>query len=278
MRHMRPAAVAGAALTLFGAVGLAAQGSATRKPDVVYDLANSMGMLRGLQEEDSILSLEQWSAGTMTVGAQKFEITKLRTSFNYSVPGMRVDMTRKAAGGAEQRTIQVVAGNFAWNEKEPGVGPTPAQNTLKERLVMLWTSPFGAVKAARMAGAALKVADQPGGNKVLTFPLPAPVSDTIATVTVHVDTDKRLFPNPHPNQGKGLVGTYIEKVSTAGGVVSESSYSEYGDWNWDDYKSDSFTPKRATRKFGDTTLELITTNTNTYNPYVVMPVPEITKK
>jgi hypothetical protein len=274
MRHLRAAAVAGAALAVLGA-GLTAQAQAPRR-DIVFDVANSMGMLRGLQQDDSILSLEYWATGTMTMGAQKYEISKYRMSLNYSVPGMRVDLTRKAAGGAEQRQIHVVAGNFAWNETEPGVGPTPAQNTLRERLVMLWTTPFGAVKAARLAGANLKVTDQGGGRTVLTFPLPAPVNDVTATVTV--STDKSLFPNPPANQGKGLVGTYIERVSTTGGVVSESSYSEYGDWNWDDYKSDAFTPKRASRKFGETTLELTTTNTNTYNPYVVMPVPEITKK
>lgn len=275
MRDVRTAALVGAALTLLGAVGLMAQGT-TPKRDIVFDVANSMGMLRGLQQEDSILSIDQWATGTMTVGAQKFDITKLRISLNYSVPGMRVDMTRKAPGGAEQRQIQVVAGNFAWNETEPGVGPTPAQNTLKERLVMLWTTPFGTIKAARAAGANLKVTDQGGGTSVLTFPLPAPVNDTIATATVR--TDASLMVRPHPNAAKGLTGTYLVRVTTTGGVVSDSTYSEYGDWNWDDYKSDAFTPKRATRKFGDATFELTTTNTNTYNPYVIMPVPEITKK
>lgn len=275
MGHLRLLGLASAAAAVVGLVTLSAQAPA-QKPDIVFDLANSMGMLRGLQQEDSILSLEHWATGTMTVGTQKYELTKYRASYNFSFPGMRVDFTRKAAGGAEQREIHVVSGNFAWNEKEPGVGPMPAQDTLKRRLVMLWTTPYGAVKAARMAGANLKVSDGAGGTKILTFPLPGPVSDTTATVTV--STDGSLFPNPHPNRGKGLVGIYIAKVVTAGGVVSESSYSEYGDWNWEDYRSDAFTPKRASRKFGDLTLELTTVNTNTYNPYVVMPVPEVTKK
>jgi len=33
-------------------------------------------------------------------------------------------------------------------------------------------------------------------------------------------------------------------------------------------------PKRIVRTQGDTTLMLTTVNTNTYNSYVVMPVPE----
>jgi hypothetical protein len=76
---------------------------------------------------------------------------------------------------------------------------------------------------------------------------------------------------------KDLVGTYIVRVETAGAVVTDTTYAEYGDWNWDDYKADIMLPRRMTRKHGDTTLELVTVNTNTYNPYVIMPVPENVK-
>jgi Spy/CpxP family protein refolding chaperone len=41
---------------------------------LVFELANSMGMLRGLQQEDSILTLEQWAKGSMTVGGQRFDV------------------------------------------------------------------------------------------------------------------------------------------------------------------------------------------------------------
>jgi hypothetical protein len=36
-------------------------------------------------------------------------------------------------------------------------------------------------------------------------------------------------------------------------------------------------PRRVTRKQGDTTWDLMMVNTNTYNPYVVMPVPDTVK-
>ena len=39
---------------------------------LLFELANSMGMLRGLQQEDSILTLEHWAKGTMTVSAFSF--------------------------------------------------------------------------------------------------------------------------------------------------------------------------------------------------------------
>ena len=82
---------------------------------------------------------------------------------------------------------------------------------------------------------------------------------------------------PDESALKTLVGTYIVRVETIGAVVTDTTYAEYGDWNWDDYQADIMLPRRMARKQGDTTLELMTTNTNTYNPYVVMPVPENVK-
>lgn len=53
------------------------------------------------------------------------------------------------------------------------------------------------------------------------------------------------------------------------------SYAEHGDWNGDDYLSDVQFPKRITLKRGTSTLaDLTLTKINTYNPYVVMTVPE----
>jgi hypothetical protein len=106
---------------------------------------------------------------------------------------------------------------------------------------------------------------------VLSFPLPAPVDDVTVNATVRKDASLVV---PDVAALKALVGTYIVRVETGGAVVSDTTYTEYGDWNWDDYQADIMLPRRAVRKQGDTTLELMTTNTNTYNPYVVMPVPE----
>lgn len=279
---MRTTAPLLAAVVTVGALTVsmrAQQGSAPpdNTPDVkalVFELANSMGMLRGLQQEDSILSLEQWAKGTMTVGGQRFDLPEHRTSINYSVPGMRVDYRRQGAGGQAQRQIEVVAGPAAWNETDRGRGATPARDRAKERLVYLWTTPMGIVKAARAAGpkATVKAAD---GATVLSFPLPAPVDDVIVNATVR--KDPKLLTRPNAGALPTLVGTYIVRVETAGGVVSDTSYADYGDWNWDDYTADIMLPRRITRKHGDTTLELMTVNTNTYNPYVIMPVPENVK-
>ena len=241
-------------------------------PDVtalLFELANAMGMLRGLQQEDSIITLEHWATGTATIGQQRFELPEYRLSVNYTVPGMRVDLTRKGADGQTSRSIEVVSGASAWNERERGRNATPARDTVRERLVHLWTTPMGIVKAARAAGANAKIGVA-GGATVLSFPLPPPVADVIAHATVRKDA---ALARAHEAALKQLVGTYIVRVTTTGGLVTETTYAEYGDWNWEDYRADIMLPRRIVRRHGDVTLDLTTKNTNTYNPYVVMPVP-----
>ena len=237
---------------------------------LVFELANSMGMLRGLQQEDSILTLEHWARGTMTAGQQRFEVSEYRSSINYAVPGMRVDLRRQAPGGPAQRQIHVVSGTAAWDEADRGRNATAARDRVKERLVYLWTTPMGIVKAARAAGARATVRNA-GGATVLSFPLPAPVDDVTVNATVRRDASLLV---PDEAALKTLVGTYIVRVETSGAIVTDTTYAEYGDWNWDDYQADIMLPRRMVRKQGDMTLELITTNTNTYNPYVVVPVPD----
>ncbi len=253
-----------------------AQVTPSTVPDVkglLFELANSMGMLRGLQQEDSILTLEHWATGTVTVGQQRFEVPEHRLSINYSVPGMRVDFTVKGQDGQARRSIQVVSGGAAWNEAGRGTNATPVPNGTRDRLVMLWTTPMGVVKAARLAGANAKVTVS-GGSTQLSFPLPAPVNDVTVNATLRRDAS---LVAAHPTALKTIVGTYIVRVQTSGAVAMDTTYAEYGDWNWDDYKADIMLPRRITWKFGDQTLELTTKNTNTYNPYVVMPVPENVK-
>ena len=240
---------------------------------LIFELSNSMGMLRGLQQEDSILTLEHWAKGTMTVGGQKYDLPEYRMSINYAVPGMRLDYRRQAGGGQAQRMIEVVAASAAWNEADRGKGATAARDRVKERLVQLWTTPMGVVKAATLAGAKTTVKNA-GGSMVLSFPLPAPADDVMVNATLRRDNSLMV---PDPAALKTLVGTYISRVETTGGVVSDTTYVDYGDWNWDDYQADILLPRRMTRKQGDMSLELMTVNTNTYNPYVIMPVPDNVK-
>jgi hypothetical protein len=71
----------------------------------------------------------------------------------------------------------------------------------------------------------------------------------------------------------------IEQVeSRMNGATTVTTYEDYGDWNGADYLSDVMFPKHIVQKRGGMTItDLTITKTNTYNPYVIMPIPESIK-
>jgi hypothetical protein len=240
-----------------GRGGQAPAAGAQDTKTVMYNIANSLGMLRGLQEEDSITTLEFWATGTMTSGGQTYKLTNVRGSYNYAVPGLRLDMTRTGPDGKSQRVIEVVGDKFSWNETEPGMNATPMPATFNERILRMWTlSPLGVVKQARAAGANAKIAAAAGGGTTITFPAPG-VSGATLTVTLNA---------------KNLIDKVEARVGTAAPI--ETTFGDFGELNDPDYRADVFFPRRITQRQGTTTLIDLTINrTNTYNPYVIMPPP-----
>lgn len=212
---------------------------------VIAEMQDSLGMLRGLQQQDSVNRIEYWGTqGSATMQGRSYPLEKFRVSINYSVPGMRVDLARN--GGRE---IRVVAEKFAWNEDTPGGRATPIPSALNERLLDLWMTPIGFAKAAAASGK----------TRVAT-------EGTSLTVTTEAAgaTAKAI-----------LNGLYEpERIEARlGSTLVEYLYTEYGDWN-DDAKADVFLPKHIVQKRdGVVTLDLTIEHTNTYNPYVIMPVP-----
>jgi len=78
-------------------------------------------------------------------------------AINYQIPGMRLVQVRSQGehpprGGAaqpvaaDQRTAQVVSGKFAW--QEGGAQPAPNNGAAEGRLLQLWATPQGVIKAA----------------------------------------------------------------------------------------------------------------------------------
>jgi hypothetical protein len=224
---------------------------------VLYNAADAIGMLREVDEEDGIARVELWATGTMHVDGQTFKLTKFRASINYDEPGIRIDFTRAGRDGQElPREIHVAARTFAWTEKTPGTGATPANEMAEECILQIWTTPFGVIKSAHAAGSRTTVALE-GGATVLTLPVGR------ATLKARVNAKNQ-----------------IDRVETRlGNVVTETAYSDYADLNDADYKADVFWPKRIVQKRdGVTVLDLTLTRTNTYNPYVIMPVPDNVRK
>jgi hypothetical protein len=217
---------------------------------VLYDMADSIGMLRNPQEVDRIGSMNYWATGTIMFGTQACKVVDYKASVNWIFKGMRVDYK---CDGSPQRHVEVVKDSLAWNETEPGKGGTPAAGAANERALLIWTLPAGAIKAANEAGAATKVAVE-NGKTVVNFP----IASLNATMKLTLDKDN-----------------HIEQVeSRMGTVTTVTTYAEHGDWNGADYLSDVLFPKRIVQKRGTaTTMDLTVTKTNTYIPYVIMPVP-----
>ena len=239
----------------------------------LYKMADVLGMLRGAQEEDSILTLEYFGTGTVNVGGKPCTATSYRGSLRFNGPGMRVDFS--CAGQPPQRHIQVVARTFAWDEIQPGKGATPAPGSVNDRLLQVWTIPQGIVKAAIAASANTKVTLE-GGVVYVTFPLPVPLVGTARAALNTTDVMVLTLDNGDKYELTNLIDRLETRV---GDIVTETTFSNYADWNEADYKSDILFPGRIVQKRnGVTVLDLTITKTNTYNPYVIMPVPENIQK
>jgi hypothetical protein len=248
---------------------------------ILYQAADTLGMLRTSREVDGVATMIYSGTGVTVVDGQTCVMENYRASVRYPipnahhtfpVPGMRVDFRCAAEAGESERHVQVVAGELAWNETEPGVGATPAPETVRMRLLQVWILPQGLVKAAIAAGART-TASVEAGNPVLTFPLPAPLDDTLVKITL--DPEVFLY-HTMPTGLKREFSHRITRLETQfDGAAVDVSYSDYQDWNEADYKSDVLLPGRIVQKrAGETILDLTLTQSNTYNPYVVMPVPE----
>lgn len=226
---------------------------------VLYDWANYMGMLKGPREVEAIATLELWGTGTIALNGLPCKMTQYRASINYQFPGMREDVTCMGSDGTLHHEIRVVSDKFAWNEAKRGFDATPAMDTVTDRLLQIWSSPQGAVKAARAGGANTKMLTE-GGKTVLTFPVPGISGATMkATLSAMNQTER--------------VETQI------GNTVTISTYSDYGDLNDPNNRGDVFLPKRMVRMQGQIALlDLSVSKTDTTNPYVIMPVPDNMQK
>ena len=279
--RMRAGAVAALALAVVLPSRLAIGQGAADVETILYKAADALGMLRTPSEVDRVATMIFSATGTIDVDGQTCVMEQYRAGVRYPipnahhpfpVPGMRVDFSCRQRSGEPQRHVRVVAGELAWNESEPGVNATAAPEAVRERLLQLWLLPQGLIKAAVAAGTRT-VASTEAGYPVLTFPLPAPLDATLVKITL--DPDVFLY-HTMPTGLRREFSHRITRVETQfEGDGVEVTYSNYQDWNEADYKSDVLLPGRIVQtRAGTTVLDLTLTVSNTYNPYVVMPVPE----
>jgi hypothetical protein len=252
---------------------------------VLFNWAWYMGMLRSSEERDLIMTLEYQGKGTIQVDGQPCNVTKYRTSISYQTSGERIQYTGTRPNGQSCSNIEVLSGAYAWNEDipgaelDPGKGKaTPMPATVEERMIRLWAGPQGAFKGA-MAGisdppemaprpqrvpAGVSMAGKTSvaweGNKpVVTFPIPG-VPTAIASATLN---DKFMAERVVVKQG---AKTY------------EFLYSDYRDWNNPLNPAEAFYAGRMIEKHNGTVVrDITTTQTETGQMYVVMPVPASVK-
>jgi len=253
---------------------------------VLFNWTWYLGMLRGVDEHELVVSLEYQGKGTMQVDGQPCTLTKYRVSTNYQTPGQRVQYTCTRPNGQTVSGIEVVSGQYSWNEDALGaeIGgtkgkATPMPNAVEERLIRLWAGPQGAPKAALLAarktnelGPNPSVGIQDGvaasgqtsltwdGSKpVVTFPIPG-VPGAIATATL---------------DAKFMAERVVVKH---GSGTTEFVYGDYQDWNNPLNKIEAFYAGKMTeRRNGTVSRDLTTTETETGSVYVVMPVPASVK-
>jgi hypothetical protein len=249
---------------------------------VLFNWTWYMGMLRGLDEHELVATLEYQAKGTIQVDGQPCTLTKYRISNNYQTSGERIQYTCTRANGQTYSNVEVISGEYAWNEDIPGAEivagkgkATPMAAAVQERLIRLWASPQGAPKAA-LAG----ITDPPvlgpnpgelvpegvatagktsvswvGGKPVVTFPIPG-VPGAIAAATL---------------DSKYMAERVVVKQ---GSTTTEFTYSDYRDWNNPLNKIEAlYAGKMTERRNGAVVRDLTTVETETGQVYVVVPVP-----
>ncbi|PYS46905.1 MAG: hypothetical protein DMG13_29080 [Acidobacteria bacterium] len=269
LRTLLIAAVAALAIQAAGA-----QSGTLDRAEVLRAAADALGMVRWadigagatrLPGIDVVNTMEFRGSGTSYSSGQTFK-TEYYIAFGYNPAAMRVEMTRTGpGGGAPQHSIQTVRENYAWNESETGGGlvpgkgaATPAMTTLKDRLLLLWTLPYGVVKAALAAGDKTTVSTENGAT-VITFPL----SGQLAGITVKATLDSKNF---------------VTKVETRPGnpalanMATETEYSDYADHG--EVLTDIKSPGHIVqRQGGRPMLDIQVKMWEANNPYLVFPVP-----
>ena len=210
-----------------------------------------------------------------------FKVTRYKADIDYMIPAMRVDLERtnpdgpvRGGGGlplqAPQRQIQSLREMIAWNMADLN-GATAAlapPAAVSDRLLQIWASPHGVIKAAQKAGSNAKLTVERGADgknvSVITFP----AAGTLVKATLNADNR-------------------VEHVETRadnpvlGDIVTETTYSGYRDARQignpeahpEDLTGVMFPSHIAQKQGGYPVLDLTITSVHP-NAYMVFEVPE----
>jgi glyoxylase-like metal-dependent hydrolase (beta-lactamase superfamily II) len=208
-----------------------------------------------------------FSVGQPNVAGQEWprvDIVSYTAEVDYVNGAMRTDMVRQQpspeppGGGVrfagQQRTTAVVSGNSAWNVPAPGADgtqgpPQPQPAAAPERMIQIWTTPHGFVKAA--ASHAATVEEMDGGGSQVAFAL---------------ETGHRIEGTINANNEVESVRTWVDNP-VLGDMLVETNYSDYRDFG-----GVNFPARIQQTQGGHPSLDLTITAV-TANPAVDIAVP-----
>jgi glyoxylase-like metal-dependent hydrolase (beta-lactamase superfamily II) len=229
---MRKATLVGLICALALGAGASAQQGALQTAASTLGVANIKtlqftGSGRNFSVGQNYTSTEPWPA---------VPVKSYTAIANFDTGAMRVELTREMGpvmprgGGApffgEQRAIQVVSGNYAWNVPAPapnaatGAAPpaAPQPGAQLERMLALWSTPQGFVKAAMANNATTRAAR--GGTEV-TFMVGGKYK-MAGTINAQGQVEKVQTWIDHPIVGDMLVETTYSGYKDFGGVTFPS--------------------------------------------------------
>jgi hypothetical protein len=251
-----------------------------------------MGMLRSGAESELVKTLDYHGAsGTIQVDGAPCTLTKYRVQANYQVPGWRTQIECTRANGQKYSNVETVSGDFAWDEDIPGAElvpgkgkATPKPAALQERLIRLWASPHGAVKAAIAGAAGLPPSETFGQNPAVVLDKQTAAGAKSAT-TLTWQGEKAVLTFPIPGvpgaMATATLNNYLPEtvVVTRGTNKTEFVYGGFADFNNPLFKIEAlYAGTIVERRNGTVVRNVKSKVTEIGQIYVVMPVPDSVRK
>jgi hypothetical protein len=268
---------------------------------VLFNWAWHTGMLRGQAEPELVQTLEYRAVGTIQVDGQACSLTKYvdadpgvlgdsgyRISANYRIPGYRTQIECTLPNGRTYANVETMSGEYAWDEDIPGAEivagegtSTPRPEAYEERLIRLWASPHGAVKAAIAAAAGVPPSESFGENPATLLDRQAAAGARSMT-TLSWQGDRAVLTFPVPGvEGATATATLDEGflpervVVTHGTDTTEFVYGNFQDFNNPLHRIEAlYAGTIVERQNGVVVRELETVVTEIGQVYVVVPVPD----
>ena len=211
-------------VALFSLMAVAAQAQDARAVLQAASTAMGANNLKSLQYSGAGWNAAVGQSYAPTEDWPRFDMTSYTRTIDYDNRSSREELVRRqgnyppqGGGGTplqgEQRQINIVSGNYAWNMQ--GTNATPAPAAAELRQLEIWLSPHGFLKAA-MAANPTAFSMTLGGNKVTIVSFTAlgkyRVNGTINAQNL-VERVQTWVPNP-----------------VFGDMVYEHRYTEYKDY------------------------------------------------